>query len=91
MRIDKFLWFTRLAKTRSVAQAIVEDGRLRIDGRSVHRSHGPIHIGEVLTFVHQDHIRIIRVERLPARRGSPNEAAACITDLSPVDAGLRPT
>ena len=33
LRLDKFLWFVRLAKTRSFAQATAEAGHLRIDGR----------------------------------------------------------
>ena len=34
MRLDKFLWFARLTKTRRLAQEIVAAGHLRIDGRS---------------------------------------------------------
>jgi len=83
MRIDKFLWFTRFAKTRTIAQEIAENGHLRIDGRPIDRAHSPIRIGSVLTFAHHGRVRVVRVECLPARRGSPAEAASCIADLSP--------
>ena len=84
MRIDRFLWFVRLAKTRSAAQAIAEKGRLRIDGRPIDRAHCPVRIGNVLTFAANDRVRVIRIEALPARRGPAAEARICYTDLSPV-------
>jgi ribosome-associated heat shock protein Hsp15 len=39
MRIDKLLWFLRLAKTRSVAQAMAEAGHIRVNGRRIDRAH----------------------------------------------------
>lgn len=81
MRIDRFLWFVRLAKTRSAAQAIAEKGRLRIDGRPIDRAHCPVRIGNVLTFAAYDQVRVIRVEALPTRRGPAPEAQACYQDL----------
>ena len=35
LRVDKFLWFARLAKTRSFAQEVAEAGHMRISGRIV--------------------------------------------------------
>jgi ribosome-associated heat shock protein Hsp15 len=81
MRIDRFLWFVRLAKTRSAAQAIAEKGRLRIDGRAIDRAHCPVRIGNVLTFAANDRVRVIRIEALPVRRGPAPEAQACYQDL----------
>ena len=82
LRLDKFLWFARIAKTRTAAQAIVEKGRVRIDGRVVERASVPVRIGSVLAFAHNDRVRILRVEALPVRRGPATEAATCITDLA---------
>jgi len=93
LRLDKFLWFARIAKTRTAAQAIVEKGRIRIDGRVAERTSTPVKIGSVLTFALQDRVRVLRVEALPARRGPAPEAATCITDLvaqSAVDAPVAP-
>jgi ribosome-associated heat shock protein Hsp15 len=83
MRLDKFLWFVRLTKTRGLAQDLAEQGRMRIDGRVVDRAHATIRVGNVLTFAMHGRIRIVRVEALPNRRGPAPEAAACYTDLSP--------
>ena len=82
-RLDRFLWFVRLVKTRSLAQAIAEEGRLRIDGRIVDRAHAPVRPGNVLTFALNGRVRVIRVEALPERRGPAPEAGKCYADLSP--------
>jgi len=87
MRLDKFLWFVRLTKTRTLAQDVVHAGHLRIDGRVVDRPHAAVRIGNVLSFPLHDRIRIIRIESLPVRRGPSPEARACYTDLSP---GISP-
>jgi ribosome-associated heat shock protein Hsp15 len=83
MRLDKFLWFARLTKTRSLAQALAAEGRLRIDGRAVDRAHAEVRVGQVLTFALNDRVRVLRVEALPHRRGPAPEAQGCYTDLAP--------
>ncbi|RYY26356.1 MAG: RNA-binding S4 domain-containing protein [Sphingomonadales bacterium] len=81
MRLDRFLWFARIAKTRSVAQAIAEKGTLRLDGRRIERSAVPVRIGSVLAFPLYGEVRVIRIEALPERRGPPDEALACYQNL----------
>jgi len=83
LRLDKFLWFARLAKTRSFAQEVAAAGHLRIDGRAVDRAHAAVRVGNVLSFPLHDRVRVIRIEALPGRRGPPAEARALYTDLSP--------
>jgi ribosome-associated heat shock protein Hsp15 len=82
MRLDRFLWFVRLAKRRTWAQRLAEGGHLRIDGRRVERAHAPVRPGNVIAFVtHDGKVRVVRVDALPLRRGPPAEARACYTDL----------
>lgn len=89
LRLDRFLWFARIAKTRGFAQAMATSGHLRIDGRPVDRAAAPVRIGNVLTFAaHGNRVRVLRVEAIPARRGPAAEARACYTDLSPPDANV---
>ena len=85
MRLDRFLWWARLARTRSAAQAIAADGRLRIDGRAVDRAHAAVRVGNVLTYAAHGRVRVVRVEVLPIRRGPAPEAQACYIDLSPAN------
>lgn len=81
MRLDRFLWFARIVKTRDAAQAMASDGHLRIDGRAVDRPAAPVRIGSVLTFAQADRVRALRVEALPIRRGPTAEARACYQEL----------
>jgi len=83
MRIDKFLFFVRLVKTRGLAHELVENRHFRIDGRVVERAHAEVKVGNVLTFPLNDRVRVIRVEAMPDRRGPAPEAQACYTDLAP--------
>jgi ribosome-associated heat shock protein Hsp15 len=82
LRLDKFLWFARIAKTRGLAQEMAEKGRLRIDGRIVDRAHAPVRVGAVLSFAQRGTVRILRVEALPARRGPPAEARTYYCELT---------
>lgn len=91
IRLDKFLWFARIVKTRSFAQALAERGHLRIDGRAIGRAAAPVRVGNILTFAtHRGEVRTIRVEALPVRRGAPGEAQQCYADLT-VGAGAATT
>lgn len=82
LRLDKFLWFARIVKSRALAQALAEGGRLRIGGRIADRAHTPVRVGDVLAFAQRGQVRVLRVEALPARRGPPAEARALYVDLS---------
>lgn len=80
-RIDKYLWYVRLAKSRSAAQAMAERGIMRLNGRRVDRAHCAVRVGDLLTLAHGDRVRVVRVQRLPDRRGSAAEAADCYEEL----------
>ena len=81
LRLDKFLWFARIVKTRALAQQLAEGGRIRIDGRVADRAHAPVRVGEVLSFALRGNVRVIRVEKLPPRRGPAAEARLVYTEL----------
>ncbi len=82
LRLDKFLWFARIVKTRALAQELAEVGRIRIDGRVIDRAHAPVRVGAVLSFAQRGAVRILRIEALPARRGPTAEARAFYTELT---------
>ena len=81
LRLDKFLWFARIVKTRALAQQLAEEGRIRIDGRVVDRAHAPVRVGDVLSFALRGAVRVIRIEALPPRRGPAAEARLTYTEL----------
>lgn len=82
LRIDKFLWFARLARSRSAAQALAEAGAIRLDGRRVDRAHTSVRVGSVIAFVQGDAVRVVRVLALPSRRGPASEAATLFADAA---------
>ena len=81
LRIDKALWYLRLARTRSVAQDMVAAGHIRLDGRRVERASTLLREGSLLVLPGPPRVRVLRIVRLPARRGPPGEAAACLEDM----------
>jgi ribosome-associated heat shock protein Hsp15 len=82
LRLDKFLWFARIVKTRALAKDMAENGRIRIAGRVVDRAHAPVRAGDILSFAQRGEVRVLRVEALPARRGPPAEARALYSELT---------
>jgi ribosome-associated heat shock protein Hsp15 len=90
LRIDKFLYFVRLAKSRSKAQALVQSGRPRIDGKAVASFHENLKVGQTLTLAISGRVRALRIEGIPHRRGPAAEAQVCYSDLiapQPIDVG----
>jgi ribosome-associated heat shock protein Hsp15 len=81
LRLDKFLWFARIVKTRALAQTMAEEGRIRIAGRVVDRAHAPVRVGDVLSFAQRGAVRVLKVEALPTRRGPPAEARALYIEI----------
>ena len=81
MRIDKLLWYLRLARTRTIAQAMAEAGHIRLNGRRVDRAHQKVAIGDVLTLPQGECVRVIALLALPIRRGPAPEAQSCYREL----------
>ncbi len=77
MRIDKLLWFLRLAASRSFAQHWVQDGHIRLNGRRIEKPGTSIKAGDVLTLPMRSRVKVIEVAALPARRGPAEEAQSC--------------
>lgn len=81
MRIDRFLHCIRLARSRTLAQSLVEAGHIRIDGKRVLKPSETVRAGSVVALPLRGQVRILRVLALPARRGPASEARACYEEL----------
>lgn len=77
LRIDRLLWFLRFAGSRALAQAWVDAGHIRLNGRRIERSSVVVRPGDVLVLPLRTTVRVVEVLTLPARRGPASEAAAC--------------
>ena len=86
MRIDRFLFFIRLVKSRTLAQTIVAAGHVRIDGKRIEKSSEEVRAGSIVALPLHGQVRVLRVLDLPVRRGPANEARACYEELG-IDGG----
>jgi ribosome-associated heat shock protein Hsp15 len=77
LRIDRLLWFLRLAPSRSAAQKLVETGHIRVGGQRVSKAAHMVRVGEVLTLPLHSGVRVLEIITIPARRGPAAEATAC--------------
>jgi ribosome-associated heat shock protein Hsp15 len=90
MRIDRYLHCIRLVKSRTLAQGLIDQGRLRIDGKRVEKSSETVRVGSVIAFPLRDEVRVLKVLGLPQRRGPAPEARTHYEELG-VDGTNPPT
>ena len=81
MRIDRFLFFIRLVKSRTLAQHVIDEGYVRIDGRRAEKSSDEVRMGSIVALPLHGRVRVIRVLELPTRRGPAPEARACYEEV----------
>jgi ribosome-associated heat shock protein Hsp15 len=81
VRVDRYLFFIRLAKSRTLAQAIIDEGHVRIDGRRVGKASDEVRVGSVVALPLHGQVRVLKVLCLPERRGPAAEARLCYEEL----------
>ncbi|MBP1182003.1 RNA-binding S4 domain-containing protein [Methylobacterium sp. PvR107] len=81
-RLDKWLWFARFARTRSLAARLASDGFVRVNGTRADNPAKGIGIGDVVTVAAPHATLAVRVLGLGARRGPAPEARLLYDDLS---------
>ena len=81
MRIDRFLFFIRLLKSRTLAQSLIEEGHVRIDGKRVEKSSEEVRVGNIVALPLHGQVRVLKVLELPYRRGPAAEARLCYEEL----------
>jgi len=86
VRIDRFLFFIRLVKSRTLAQGLIDTGHVRLDGRRVEKPSEDVRVGSTIAFPLHGRVRVLRVLGLPERRGPASEARTCYEELG-IDGG----
>ena len=81
-RVDKWLFFARIVKSRSLAAKLVELGRVRINGRKAERPSDMLRAGDGLTLNLDRRVAVLRVLGPGTRRGPAPEARLLYEDLS---------
>lgn len=90
LRIDKWLWFARVVKTRTLAQKLAISGRVRINRDKNDNAARQVKVGDVLTITLESGVRILRIAGIGARRGPASEARLLYEDLSPPAPARQP-
>ena len=85
LRLDKWFWYARFIKSRSLATKLCNSGKVRVNGSLINKAHQSVAPGDVLTFPVGPHIRVIKIIKLGNRRGPAKEAQALYEDLQPID------
>jgi ribosome-associated heat shock protein Hsp15 len=73
-RLDRWLCFARLLKSRTSAAALVGNGKVRVNRARVVKPSHILHEGDVLTIALRGEVRVVQVLGLGERRGPPQEA-----------------
>lgn len=82
-RIDKWLFFARVVKSRSLAAKLVQGGRVRLNRDKIGQPSHQVKPGDVLTITLDRRILVHRVLATGNRRGPAAEARLLFEDLSP--------
>ena len=68
-------------KSRTLAQALIATGYVRVDGKRIEKPSEQVHEGSVIALPIRDRVRVFRIVDLPPRRGPPREARLCYEEL----------
>ena len=85
LRLDIYLYYIRIFKSRSIATKFVSNNRLRISGQLTQKPHKMISIGDVLTIKINDNIKVLKVLKIPNRRGPYSESLNFYEDITPIE------
>lgn len=83
-RVDKWLFFSRAVKSRSLAAKLVQGGGVRANGQKLGQASDMVKSGDVLTITLDRRILVYKVLLPGERRGPAEEARRLYEDLSPV-------
>ncbi len=77
MRIDRLLFFLRIAKSRTLAQGWAEAGHIRLNGRRIEKGSATVAVGDVVTLPRGEGVLTLKLVTMPQRRGPAPEAQLC--------------
>ncbi|MGP0061110.1 MAG: RNA-binding S4 domain-containing protein [Beijerinckiaceae bacterium] len=82
-RLDKWLWFARVVRTRTLAGRLVGDGHVRVNAQRIETPAKPVGPGDVLTIALERQVRLLRIVAIAPRRGSTEDAKRLFEELTP--------
>lgn len=82
-RIDKWLFFTRMVKSRSLAQGLLNSGHVRVNGLPIRKPSFEVKVGDRVELSLERRDVILIVKAGGERRGPYEEAKELYEDLTP--------
>nr|WP_237153271.1 RNA-binding S4 domain-containing protein [Oryzibacter oryziterrae] len=82
-RIDKWLVYARIVKTRTLSQELAASGHVRINGVKIDSPSQPVKAGDVLTIGLRGRVLVLKVLEFAERRGAYAVASQLYEDLTP--------
>jgi ribosome-associated heat shock protein Hsp15 len=81
VRLDRYLFFIRLVKSRTLAQGLIEQGHVRLDGKRVAKPAEEVRAGSIIALPLNGEVRVLRVTAIPLRRGPAAEARLAYQEI----------
>jgi ribosome-associated heat shock protein Hsp15 len=81
-RLDQWLWFARLAKSRSLAGRLCAAGAVTLNGTTVRKPNRLIRLGDAIVAPQGGYRRTVRVLALGLRRGPAIEARLLYEEIA---------
>lgn len=82
-RVDRWLFFARISKSRTLAQKLCQGGHVRVNRDKARTGARTVRPGDVLTLSLPSRVRVLRIVALGARRGPAIEARALYDEIGP--------
>lgn len=89
-RLDQWLWFARITKSRTLAQALIERGKVRVNRQKIERTSHGLKAGDTITLSVGPRVRVFTVKAFGVRRGPAVEAQALYEELTPAADRTKP-
>lgn len=90
-RLDQWLWFARITKSRTLAHALIERGKVRLNRVKVEKASHTVTPGDTITLSAGPRVRVFTVKAIGVRRGPAVEAQTLYEELTPASDRTKPT
>jgi ribosome-associated heat shock protein Hsp15 len=81
-RLDQWLWFARLVKTRSLAARLCAAGAVTVNQVAIKKANHIVRIGDTIAVPQRAFCRSVRVLALGVRRGTAAEARLMYEEIA---------
>lgn len=82
-RLDKWLFFARMAKSRSLAQSYIQSGHVKVNGAAIRQPSHMLKVGDRLEIGFERMDKVLVVKSSGTRRGPYEEARLLYEDETP--------